>query len=68
MGFVWTNFITFVEVCEYCRNLYFQIKHQPVWEDLNVYIHWDATACISGVRLILPNSILSSLNTPGTVR
>ncbi|MDY4776475.1 MAG: hypothetical protein SO231_10745 [Phocaeicola vulgatus] len=67
-GFVWTKFITFTEVCEYCRKLYFQFKYPPLWEDLNDYIHWDATACMSGVRSILPNSILSSLNTPGTGR
>lgn len=32
------------------------------------YIHWDAIACISGVRSILPNSILSNLNIPRTDR
>ena len=31
-GFVWTKFITFTEVCEYCRKLYFQFKYPPLWE------------------------------------
>lgn len=69
-GFVWTKFITFTEVCEYYRNLCFLISNisSPVWDDRNDYIHWDAIACISGVRSSQPNSILSSLNIPGTDR
>ena len=67
-GFVWTNFITFIAVCEYCYNRCFYFKQYSLWEDRNDYIHYDAIACILEVKLIIPNSTLFNLNILGTVK
>ena len=46
----------------------FYFKQYSIWEDLNDYIHWDATAFILEVKLIIPNSILFNLNILGIVK